>query len=904
MQQRPFLRYYAGEWAGHSLKFRDNKKAQYVPYVEGADVVWVGKDKVTTLKLPNGPLPIEVAPTIGKTDKRLSRLFGTMPAWYVGSTHTTKVGVLEVGAASALALDGAEASVSWSFAMRCLRTAISEWEGVLDDALSTAQEAKAARTAIRKLRHMTPPKSRVSGVYLTGLLRQGELKGHGVVVPDHRHLLNGTYQDIIVLDGAWKEEVRFDEAHKEDIYFAWKQAKKAPLRIDVQNLAMHQGAGFWTEPLNGRPWILEAVKMYFDSHIEAIVSGSWAEMLSRMVGHMDEADYEKAKRWPILEFVASKGDVRWFSTTLDEASRATLSELRSVYGSQRFPIPGEWRRYLYTDYRFGTSVPRGTYEIINDAIVVNAVDFLTADPSFENLHALNVWIEANGDLSTLEPGIAATLGGMDQDDMVWVLGPVIGRSPTMVGETWAFPKWEGECQWPIRPELLPTKPEVLFWLPEDLPKGQILHDRSTESVLTCCRALQKSEAAIGVAVKNLWYYVLVKGTLPEEMPTDMEGVVDLQSNDLADCREIMEWFRALGADLAKNSLNGGGPLPRHISEEFARSTGKKAGSGFAVLGDDSEHWFDVLMDGYQAIRTSFGLQIKALKAAAMPPLERLEAFAPADAGAAAYRQHYGKVWRVINEELEARGFIGVPELPPMRHHSSFFEDLADAGIAGLRREVFEGLSEECETFLRSSPEDIIPDVLGATLRRIYSTKRTTGAVPNDFIVFQRGQIRAWTIKALRNVGVLAEPAFGADGRLQLMVEDDPRTPKTQIVVYDAWACLEGYEPPHFSREETVALKGTEYGAGLVGHTLHLVETVAQRRTGPVKRYGLVGDRFKVGSLPMRFEAGELTGIVVEHVLHDGGRMTLIGEGLYEGQLVNPFEHLQVKPTDDEVPWAI
>ena len=109
-----------------------------------------------------------------------------------------------------------------------------------------------------------------------------------------------------------------------------------------------------------------------------------------------------------------------------------------------FPVPGYYRYYIATDYRYGMTVPRGEYRLVGPSIVVNAVDYLTADPSFENIHALNTWMSKGGKIEDLEPGIAETLGGCDQDDLIVVLDQFISRSPTMVGEYWWFDKMAGD----------------------------------------------------------------------------------------------------------------------------------------------------------------------------------------------------------------------------------------------------------------------------------------------------------------------------------------------------------------------------------------------------------------------------------------------------------------------------
>jgi hypothetical protein len=865
LRTRPFLDKWAGRYYGRSMKFSENTLAEIRPWVENADVAWVRDDGVTALVVEHG-LPITVQADYGKTDKRLSRLFGQMPFYGHLNRGDVRLAEFDVGPATRKAFDGAGFRMSHG-------TAKAIYEGALAAVPENSVSDKEAESAKAKLSRMWGKiedevrKGHNVPVYVTGLAREGEIKGHGTIVPDDK--LNGpggNRVDMLVLTGEWKPEVRFDEAHADELYIAFSPVKGSDLVVDVQNFTMHYGDGFWD-------WLMPAVERYFEDKIDRLLDGDYLYGLDMALSGIDESDLERVTKWPVMGYIASGGNPHWFMKTVREAASSIWQKLRSNYGSQRFPVYDGRRLYVYTEAVMGVRVERGDVRVFDNFIVVNNVDWVTASPQFQNLHELNAWISAGGEASELEPGIADTLGGCDQDDLVLWLYGVITRSPTMVGEAWVFENYTGPNPWGIDTSKLPSRPVAEYWPEDDLPTGPTVEGRTPENTLTVCAALSENGGAVGIAAKALRYYVTAFGRLPENLPCNMEGIIDRTTKELADMSEITDWFRNLVEWIAEQSLAPDGvKIPKELANELAATLDHR---NFEV-DTSGEHWYDKTMESYRGKRDLIAKQIQGLADAAQPPMAELSIFAGWDPAASAYRALYGRLYREVKDSLG--------DVPEMQHHGSLL-DAADAELArGEREEAFTYLREGCEEFLARYAEEDRPNILGAVLYRTY-LKRADGQGGSDASAWQRGAIREYTMEALRRAGIIGLPVF-EDGELVVQVEDSPEVETVCVPLYYAWAWLQGRKVPEaYSKAERETLQANEqYGDVLVNTEISFSDLAITQKGKRVTRTIAKLEDLMIGQLPATFDRKGAVGLRVFSATPNDGALFLVGELVYEHQI--------------------
>jgi len=821
---RPFMDGRGLQYWGRILKWNDTDAAEIREWVSDCDLWFVKDDGITLVKLADPKaFGVEVEQSVGKTDKRLSRLFNLQPYWLWTGLDSVSIQEIEVGPASALALDGCEVTVSWDFARRVQGSSIAPFAIELERCTDPQRrlELEGHIHALKQMLHRD--ETGQCRVYFTAMTSKGQLKGHA--------LIRNQEPDLIVLKGAYKKEVHLQD--DSTFFCMFNPVHSSQLKVDVQTLTMHGTHGLFDG------WLVEKVREYLNARLDEIEEGRWLErQIARAVRVQDQITLDEMLSWPLMQFVASGGDVRWFSHTLNQAARPIFENIGHELGKVSFPVEGYKRWYIGTDYRYGLSVPRGEYRLVGHSVIVNAVDYITADPSFEDIHALNAWIERGGNVETLEPGIAKTLGGCDQDDLVVVLDQFMSRSPTMVGEYWWFPHMGGPLQ--LDAAKLPPKPVVRYG---SLP-GNGINGRSKEDALKACQMLQKGAGAVGIAAKSLRYYVATCGKLPPELPATMEGIIDAAVQHFAPTQRVVDFFHRLNEWLARHSLREEEPIPVAFAEEFAAST---------LLDPErfccGETWIDHILDEYVEVANAALDRLAGMRARAMPPHELLQFFVSAEEAAKRFRQWYGHNWQA---ELEA------------------LEDVPCHEEAERLDEVYERIRLASESFLDAFPKEARIDVLGATLGLVY--KNGDGVEPvRDFVVFQRGAIYEMTLEAMRKAGVLGRPMV-IDGELLLEVEDDPVPPRWSFPVYGAWAYSAGYEPAQVPSHLKKDLQQRDYAEGVIGAEVEVVETEVLVRGRPQLRVALwdTAAQSLLGTLPQGFLDKELPEVlhIVGAFVHD------------------------------------
>lgn len=807
---RPVLDRFAGHYFGKSLKFSDYSHAEMNPFVMDASYVWLRADGVRVLKTEY-PIPIEIDPTIGKTDKRISRLFRTasLYGWYNESDLDIKT--INVGPASRLALEGAEVSLSWNFVWDIYRQASEEARRIRDDETATAEDRAMAHEECRTLRRMleSEPDGQLN-VDITIQTRGGQIKGNAIVREQR--------PDIVVLSGAEKPEVRWDEEHGDLLYIAIKPAKGSDLVLDVQNVAMHGHTGFFGGP-DG--WLIAGVRRWLQEKLRSLSDGSYETNLARLVERtLTKSAFEKVREWFLLNSVASGFDIRWTSKTLGLAAAQMVNEIASDYGRRGFPVPGAKRLYLMTDYRRGTRVPRGMYEVVGETIVVNAVDYVTADKSFQNLHELNAWIRAGGDVDSLSPGIAATLGGCDQDDLIVVLDNVITRSPTQVGEYWIFDGMPGHDT-----SLLPPRPAPEYWWS---PEHLHIEGRSKGALLMAARKMRDGAGAIGMHAKGVRYYVTVYGELPSDIPCSMETVIDSVNKDFADMTEVVNYWHEKVKNIAREGI-----VPVEMAHELARSSGIDVAE--MNLAAPGQHWFDQLVSSFANEVECFESAVQTLRANAMPPQRMLEEYETAEPTARRLRQLWGNIWKDAPDTNATR----------LAHDESVDDAIAERLASLVVEEWWESVNSTIAEFLGQFDERTRVEIMGATLALMY--KDSDGSEPvRDALCFISAS-RDYTLEAFRQCGLCGTPIF--DDGLQVEFRESHEAPRLHLKTFNAWAHTLGIDPGKVTKAERSSLVDLFDPNWFVGKHLGVMGVEVMTRGKLAPRFALTYEGRVVATLP-------------------------------------------------------
>ncbi len=776
-------------------------------------------------------LPLEFDNSIGKVDKRISRLLSIHDAGRALPESEVRIGHLRVGPATRMALEGAEVVISRSFLRRVIEPELDRWHELAR--AGGPDEMSEARRQIRRLKALMPKRHEVGAVFITVQTRKGHLKGHAIV-RDRVVDSDGNRVDLLFPEDALKTEVRLTVP---DVFVAVTKAKASRLRLDIQTLTMHGKDGFLKTIA---PMI---VTEYVDDVIDKLQAGRFHELLESLVDSSGPDRLRKLRGWPLLDFVSRGGDPGWFAWTVQAMGRAALGEIVAAADRIRIPVLNAERRYLYTDVRTGIPVERGKYRLAGDwGIIVNAVDYLTADPSFGSIHDLNEWIENGGDIDSLEPGIARRLGGMDQDDLVIVLGPFISRSPTMVGEWWFFEKMrDADPRFKdLDPSLLQREGPGVYDLELEPASKEV--GRSKAALLRAGTVLSSNGSVVGRTALALRYAVAAD-MMPDAIPLGMEGIIDAASKALLNCEPIQEWATALIKKVAQE-----GAVPTCMRDEVARSAGVEPEDVSVANG----HWLDELVEHIELEVQRAWTAVEEMADNAMPPLRHLEVYAPLDAGAAQFRRFHYEAWADAWQQF-------VPEGE---------EEPDDEQWTQMRQYV----ADECVEFLRHAPDPV--GIVGATVRRIYLQRLMSlepGSAP-DAILFQEG-VRDYLFEALERVGLLGEPQHDPDGFYELVWrEPDPQALRWVVPVYGMWSL---FLPDNPTKEDKKLARESDFSSWIVGLVVEAEMENGRDHRGTFFRPVFYVDGEWVGNGPRGHEMPvNHPTWVVEDVLQDGGAAIL------------------------------
>jgi hypothetical protein len=829
--RRWFLDIFGGDWQLDVLKYKDNDLKVMADHLKNSSLSFIHDDSLTVCKTVS-TLPLRIEQSIGKTDKRLSRLLGeTMFGALLSlAAEGFNVRTLELTPAGEAAFDGLFAKAGKAVFEAIVNFTLEGLEG---------RPNKIVRRHAHDLRNRLNRGEKVR-VYATTLTTDGEGKGHLLfdpALPDN---------EIVFVDV--KKEVAFTEGYQGGLFIAFNELHASPLWLDVQTIAMHGQDGRYTGAIDG-------ARQYFSDLLNGIKSGKFdARMASAFKRGFNDRGVDVADEWWLAEYAYSGGHAGWFTTTARAAIDTVVKQAIKQHGGRRIPVAGESRRYICTDYSYGTSVPRGENEVHGESLVVNVVDWITRDDRFQTLHDLNVYVEQGGKLSDLPTGIGAILGGADMDDLV-VIHPYINaeggcnvqitRSPTFVGEIVEY--GQSGIVWP---EDLPPMQGID-------PTGRMnIQGRDWKSMIGAIKTLIDLGSVVGCAAKDSRYSILTLGHLPDGMLAPMSTIVDETVQFFnTKASEVRKFHIAHSQWLAEQSAHGV-VIPRYVANELMESVDVDA---ISVADKDQTdypgYWFDHLMDQYSDVLNKFLADASDLLCNVYPPAEFMQAAKKYEASAKLYRQFYGQLFEERREEAVLH--FGDEDVRVVQSEEDLLEEKA----------FFQGIARACEGFLNEYPEAERPGIVAASVAIAFG--KSAGDEPvKDFCGWMRASgdesgVFDYMMTFLRETGLLglpmAEPT--ASGKPRLVCEDVSVERATfHVPMFNSWAYMNDLDPRSAKPRREELLAG-DYQARMVGLTFRLAAEQILVKGSRATRFVALGSDGVIGSLPQGFEAEGLPPVI-------------------------------------------
>ncbi|MCB0009708.1 MAG: hypothetical protein KDE04_24750, partial [Anaerolineales bacterium] len=354
---------------------------------------------------------------------------------------------------------------------------------------------------------------------------------------------------------------------------------------------------------------------------------------------------EEIQRWPLREYLASGGHPMWFRSHVRSLMNQHLRRLNhTTLGKMRLPIPGG-RHYVMPAAvgrragLQGLDVPRGHVQIDDRRATawVNDDDWLALPDSPKG------------------EGIAAILGGADNDDALWLFpftdqaetSPdaaagerkvLAWRSPNQVGEyvllkptadshplPWVMAAGEA-LTYPdadsrqLPPRIDSTDPAYLGLV--DADSAGDLGEGLDYNVVVMEAAIERAianQGALGMYCNSLMLNKALYGCLPALPPAPLEDIIDSAVKTGADLSQVVAWNYANSREI----LTGGTPIPALLHQRLSIDRTDRENrpprprtSGF---GSNPEHWLDRLERGIQAHIQHIQDERERLAALARPP---------------------------------------------------------------------------------------------------------------------------------------------------------------------------------------------------------------------------------------------------------------------------------------------
>jgi hypothetical protein len=594
-------------------------------WVNGDQVVDVYVDGMTTEAfLAASGLALDLSKGGFVLSKRMSRI---MRPYFVSNffgAGEVKIAYLEQTPAEAKVWDGAGL-----ISRRMLRKlALGEAEGrPLSGNLSPAKRERLER----EIRH-------AQRVEFTIMTAQGQDKGHAIVADDLRNEAGERVDFLLPQDT--KREVRLEAAANAPgagHTFVGLNVVHGhnDMRLDIQSL-INLHPFFAEEQLLS--WLHDEGQLF----LQAVESGRAGLAMARIDRHATLAEIQS---WPLREYLASGGDIRWsgshvktlINQHLKRLNHATLGNDAAKPGRFRLPIPGG-RHYVMpaaVGRRAGIpelDVPRGQIRIDPErgTAWVNDEDWLALPDSPKRA------------------GVAGILGGADNDDALW-LHPftdhdgeqkvLAWRSPNQVGEyvvlkptpdshtlpwtavgqeTLLYPAADSRK---LPPRLDFTNPNYLNLV--DPASGGGPGRAGPYSIAAMDAAIDQAianQGALGLYCNSLMVNKALYGRLPDNPPAPLEDIIDSAVKTGADLSRVVEWNYQNSRQILEKREPIPGMLHRRLSVKWADKENRPPAPRWSGASHGNpDHWLDRLENGVKEHIRLVQTRRDELAAQARPP---------------------------------------------------------------------------------------------------------------------------------------------------------------------------------------------------------------------------------------------------------------------------------------------
>ncbi len=448
---------------------------------------------------------------------------------------------------------------------------------------------------------------RAGRVEFTIMTTHGQDKGHAIVA-DH-------LPADFILPRDTKPSVKLQGS---EVFIGIQLVHGHPdMRLDIQSL-INLYPFFNVEQL--ARWLADEGDLF----LGAVESGQVGEAMAR-VGRT--TTLESLRDWPLREYLVSGGDPRWFGYPVRSLMNQHLERLNhSTLGKLRLPIPGG--RYYVMPVGVGHAA--GLEQDV-------ARGHIRIDPTYSTAWINDAdWVQLAGS----DAGIAAILGGADNDDALWVhpftdhdgqRQVLAWRSPNQVGEyimlkptldsyplIWATP--DGDIQYPpgdsrqLMPRIDTLTVDYLNLVDPDTAGGLGEGEPySIAAMYTTIERAQANQSVLGAYCNLLMVAKAAYGQLPARPPAPLEDVIDGSVKLGTDLSPVMDWIQ----EAVRRILRHGKPVPAMLQPRL----------GVAWMGDatvpapitSQGHWLDELVKVVQDHIAYITVQRDTLAQATMPP---------------------------------------------------------------------------------------------------------------------------------------------------------------------------------------------------------------------------------------------------------------------------------------------
>lgn len=521
----------------------------------------------------------------------------------------------------------------------------------------------------------------------------GQDKGHAIVVDNLRDdagkavdflLPQDTKQEVTLSDGVF---VGINPVHGKDDF-----------RLDIQSFIN-------LSHFFGQEQVVDGARAELNL-FEAAVATNQLEEIGMQLGGREAGE---GQAWPLQAFREAGGDIRWSPHLIKAVFDQHLRRLEAS-AKDKVRLPQAGGRYYVMPAGVGR---RGGLDL------VIARGEVHVDPNHATAWVNDTdWLSLSGErMEDYGDGIAAILGGADNDDGLW-LAPfedvsvegegegqtekaarrfLVWRSPNNLGEYVVLkptpnshvPKWHGVEMWHKRDgSLLPERADRQQVQYLDMVDHEQVGNMgqgeaySVEAMRGVQETLAKNQGGLELYCNTLLRHVAMYGGVPAIAPARLEDVVDSKKTG-ADVSRVKQWcYRDTDGALAR-----GDRVPRRLLSRLARERGRDAlalDPPPVLTSERDNHWLDRFDRAWKGhIRQAEQVRDR-LMAEAFPPDQLFVAIAE-DPESLAAGAKFNQLYAVTVKRLQKKEFRGRQKDMNEKVGQEVERELGDYSLEGWRQ---------------------------------------------------------------------------------------------------------------------------------------------------------------------------------------------------------------------------